>query len=828
MLEHNRRRKKKKKAVASSSSRSASSSSSSTGNDPTNDTKVQTKETILPRSWAQNLSRSYTDLREEYEARKEYFERSYGIDHWDHDDDDNLEITSMDLTMGSSSSYYTHNEEEYNMEKDPKYVLFRHLLREWFAATAPSNEDDATTRGDYDVGEERSVTEQYWPRPWSPNESGYYQNGSIKQVPLMKFPSQMVNDVGNGKAGNAGPSLRTWIQREFRAPTVEERLAQLEEELSKAKEEEELASKATSEVVTDGSGRPKHAPTPTTTSKRNNKKKMYPSSSYIDNEIRVQTAFYTLKELNRKLVWAEKIGFPPPTSKSSSHHHREEEDGSSAAAAALARERKLQRLMQAAKGVTTLNYKHAKPTPAMDGNNTAANDADQIDNKKQISPPPQCGTYLIAHPLMTGYFAKSVIVLLDHAEENKSNNNDNNSTKNKTDEGSSGGTYGLIVNRMATLPSEWTNEYGGISLQRQQWEMLRRNWEEEKVQQQSRRKKEEEQQRPVMGGASGKDGFESSSVDRDVRDSLEGPRVADTVPSSSSSSSSPDTTTTTRSSAILTRRPISLLQAMQDLPESVQMAFGDAPVREGGPVNLSLQMMHRKTSSTTMKESYDVHESVDPNTKEERGEEEEKEEQLWEIGGTQLPWGGTEQHHQHDDGKLTTKDSEETIYFRGDVIKASHEVLDGRSDSDDFSFVIGAACWAPGQLVNEIERGCWLPFHGPPSMAMTGMVDHNDDIAMPSSSSESDNGDDATETGATTGTTQFPQGGPSNTAISLASQQQQQSGQKPGMMMRRPIGDLWLSIMCALGEGEADLAYMMLDNKNVTEGLGDACDNFDR
>mmetsp|Transcript_23868 Transcript_23868/g.36301 ORF Transcript_23868/g.36301 Transcript_23868/m.36301 type:complete len:109 (+) Transcript_23868:3-329(+) len=108
------------------------------------------------------------------------------------------------------------------------------------------------------------------------------------------------------------------------------------------------------------------------------------------------------------------------------------------------------------------------------------------------------------------------------------------------------------------------------------------------------------------------------------------------------------------------------------------------------------------------------------------------------------------------------------------------------------------------------------------------MVDHNDDIAMPSSSSESDNGDDATETGATTGTTQFPQGGPSNTAISLASQQQQQSGQKPGMMMRRPIGDLWLSIMCALGEGEADLAYMMLDNENVTEGLGDACDNFDR
>jgi hypothetical protein len=29
--------------------------------------------------------------------------------------------------------------------------------------------------------------------------------------------------------------------------------------------------------------------------------------------------------------------------------------------------------------------------------------------------------YLIAHPLMTGYFAKSVIVILDHAEEEVNN-----------------------------------------------------------------------------------------------------------------------------------------------------------------------------------------------------------------------------------------------------------------------------------------------------------------------------------------------------------------------------------------------------------------------
>ena len=39
-------------------------------------------------------------------------------------------------------------------------------------------------------------------------------------------------------------------------------------------------------------------------------------------------------------------------------------------------------------------------------------------------------------------------------------------------------------------------------------------------------------------------------------------------------------------------RPISLLQAMNtdDLPETVKIAFGNAPVREGGPVNSAMRV----------------------------------------------------------------------------------------------------------------------------------------------------------------------------------------------------------------------------------------------
>ena len=142
-------------------------------------------------------------------------------------------------------------------------------------------------------------------------------------------------------------------------------------------------------------------------------------------------------------------------------------------------------------------------------------------------------------------------------------------------------------------------------------------------------------------------------------------------------------------------------------------------------------------------------------------------------------------------------------------MEASFAVLNGTSDVDDFSFVIGAACWAPGQLEHEIERGCWLPFSGPATMALTGICEHND---VPASVNEGENNDKGTKL------SQFPPR-PSNLAKAEFGQSQ---------FVTRPVGDLWLSVMCALGEGEADLAFMMLDQKNIADAFGDACDNFER
>ena len=615
--------------------------------------------------------------------------------------------------MGTSSHY--RHEVQYSISDDPKYILFRQLLREWFTSSSGDNLSNNNT----DNGKKSS---NKWPKEWSPNAEGYYENGKIKQVPLMRFPSQIVSD--------GGLSIREMIQREFRAPSVEDRLSM---ELAFAKQQEDK-DKTYIPIV-------------------------YPSSSYIDTDIRVQTAFLSLMELNRKLAWAESVGFPATSQNQKANQE----------------ERKWKRLVQAAKGVSAfppvVDIAEQSDNKADDINivddDGSSEESDDKTNSKTSSSPLQCGTYLIAHPLMTGYFAKSAIVLLDHTEEV-------DSSLAKTEEGGSGGTYGLIINRLALQSEMVESSRGHLDLLRQKWEEKKSKLGEEPM---------------VVEGTS----LELATSS----ESLSSERITDNATSQDTTQSA-----TIKGTSHNIQRPISLLQAINadDLPETVIMAFGDAHVRDGGPVNLSLQMIHRKKS-----------EQDDTNEKEDEGKQ--KEESTSTVGGTIL---GTD-----NDNLL---ESEETIYFNGDVVKASHDVLKGKSDVDDYSFIIGAACWSPGQLEHEIERGCWLPFRGPPQMAMTGMCEHND-ITVPIS----ENGNGTEIAGGGTKLSMFPPR-PSNSATSsvAGSVGKTASQHHSSQPKERPVGDLWLSVMCALGEGEGELAYMMLKNKNVSNKLGDACDNFDR
>jgi hypothetical protein len=75
------------------------------------------------------------------------------------------------------------------------------------------------------------------------------------------------------------------------------------------------------------------------------------------------------------------------------------------------------------------------------------------------------------------------------------------------------------------------------------------------------------------------------------------------------------------------------------------------------------------------------------------------------------------------------------------------------SSPDDISFLVGASSWSSGQLESEIAQGFWIPTRAPAEIALTGICEH--DPSVPSKS-------------------------------------------------KRPLADLWLSMMSACGEDEAN------------------------
>mmetsp|Transcript_14153 Transcript_14153/g.21743 ORF Transcript_14153/g.21743 Transcript_14153/m.21743 type:complete len:450 (+) Transcript_14153:14-1363(+) len=323
---------------------------------------------------------------------------------------------------------------------------------------------------------------------------------------------------------------------------------------------------------------------------------------------RVDCAFQALCQLNQKLSWAETL---------SAHAAKD----------------KINTKVRPAEGVRRINAKNAF----------------------------QAGAYLIAHPLQTGYFSKTVVVILDHSEE--------------------GGTYGLIINR---------------------------------------------------------------SKEKTFQEILQ----------------------------------------VDGMPEKLVESFGKNEMRDGGPVHVSIQMMY----------------SCSPD-----------EEAQYALGGSVLPFVAEDYDCSFSDsnsvssstktsaaaiaGRITVtsdnltspealKDeiqtqamhSDEAIFFRGNVGRASELVLEGSSanenetgdgnkrlNSHDFSFFSGSSVWESGQLESEIERGFWLTASGPPTIALSGEYDDF-------------------------------------------------RGQQ-----------LWLSMLSALGEAEGDLARLLI-NDDGNSPNGKACD----
>jgi putative AlgH/UPF0301 family transcriptional regulator len=180
------------------------------------------------------------------------------------------------------------------------------------------------------------------------------------------------------------------------------------------------------------------------------------------------------------------------------------------------------------------------------------------------------------------------------------------------------------------------------------------------------------------------------------------------------------------------------------LPERLSSVFGNATVRYGGPVHMSLQMIH--SLSATQQDDPQISSL---------------------IGGTLIP------EIIDKDQNAAALYSDQATYYRGNVFKAISAVENGDLDREDVSFYVGAATWSPGQLAAEIAQGYWLPCRGPPAMALHGICE-----------------------------------------MTLSS-----TG-------KRPLADLWLSMLSACGEEEAKLAHLFY-NENQWDENGQACDAFE-
>jgi hypothetical protein len=118
-------------------------------------------------------------------------------------------------------------------------------------------------------------------------------------------------------------------------------------------------------------------------------------SARFDDRTRKEIAFLSLRELNKKLAWADSLVKNAPE-----QHPR-----------------------QAAR--------HVSPLPL-----------------DQPSSYLQRGAYLVAHPHLTGYFHRTVICIVDHTEEGDYT---------ASGQTQSYGTYGLIINRVSISPSSGKN-----------------------------------------------------------------------------------------------------------------------------------------------------------------------------------------------------------------------------------------------------------------------------------------------------------------------------------------------------------------------------------
>jgi putative AlgH/UPF0301 family transcriptional regulator len=128
-------------------------------------------------------------------------------------------------------------------------------------------------------------------------------------------------------------------------------------------------------------------------------------------------------------------------------------------------------------------------------------------------------------------------------------------------------------------------------------------------------------------------------------------------------------------------KPMTINDVFKDL--TIPAALKDVTAKVGGPVNVSVQIMH----------------TACPNM---------------ELGGMVLP---ELSDHRHSSTMAT--ETNKAVFVRANLAQIATALQDGDLDRhSDVVFFVGASCWSEGQLEQEINQGFWIPCTGPASLAL--------------------------------------------------------------------------------------------------------------
>ena len=572
----------------------------------------------------------------------------------------------------------------------------------------------------------------------------------------------------------------------------------------------------------------------------------------MDGTTRQNMAFRCIREMNKKIVFAhqceQRFCHAKNNNNNNNHHPSSKSTPFNLLKQKLIRTQPTLPILSTPSSIRTTtstppeepNLPHPMANRTTTATTTHANHPFHYQMAKHVHPLPLApsstyirpGLFLLAHPHMTGYFRRSVICILDHrtaGEDNMEDDSDNDDDEEEDD------------STIASATSDEDDDDDEDSSSDDEDDSSDDDEYEKETEDTSPPSSQDTSTTTITidnDDKSNSNVMESTTITSTLLQESreESSDAAPTIPDSTEEKEDdqPTTKITSKSSRTnkkkkkqqqqygtyglivnrlsvspYTGEALSMNDVLRPLPATIMKTFGKFPIREGGPVHMSVQMLYQINTSMVAPNNNSITPSASStlSVEESVGETSDTMNPP-NIGGYILPTiqpdidtvGDSDNNNTNEiSNTVGSCDTDKAVYYRGNIMNVIKAMDRGMIENgeDDISFFVGASCWSVGQLEREIENGFWLPCIGPTSIAQTGMCEYYNTTAT--------NGTDTTT---------------HSSSVETPQQQQQSS---PNSHHPRPEADLWLSMMSACGIEEAKLAHLLYKDDGKDPN-GAACD----